>query len=373
MNEAAFLDSHNAGIGRLLGIRFLRAAKDGIAAEVAISPAHLNGTDAVHGGVIMALADCAGAYGAVLNLPAGHTTATIESKTNFLRRGRGEVIRAEATPLHVGRTLSVWRSQISRGDGGAIAEVTQTQIYVPARDSAVAAAATPNAARGENGGKPARGSTAGDRRQQIFEAACQVITRQGFAHASIREVAKAAGMPIPTMYQYIQGKDDLLLLIYRHFMNDVGQAMRAAVATDAPAHDSLSRLIRALLGTNNENQKYIRLMFQETKSLDAAMRRQVFDIDAENIAVLRGLLQRCRKAGIGAFGQDEIAANLIYFMCSIWALRHWTLGKFPRAQVDDAIKTFIERGLGISDRKTKLVQAVAQRAATNQPRRTRHG
>jgi 1,4-dihydroxy-2-naphthoyl-CoA hydrolase len=42
----------------------------------------------LHGGALMTLADTVGAVCAFLNLPAGAFTATIESKTNFLRAVR---------------------------------------------------------------------------------------------------------------------------------------------------------------------------------------------------------------------------------------------------------------------------------------------
>ncbi len=43
-----------------------------------------NGKSVIHGGALMAFADTLGAAGTVINLPEGHATATIESKTNFI-------------------------------------------------------------------------------------------------------------------------------------------------------------------------------------------------------------------------------------------------------------------------------------------------
>jgi len=384
VNEADFLEYHNGGLGKLLGISFLAATKDEVRAELPVGATHMTADDVVHGGVIMALADCTGAYGAVLNMPAGCTTATIESKTNFLRRGRGGLVRAAASPLHVGRKLSVWRTRVSRGDA-VIAEVTQTQIYIEARDKArspdrSAAPATASADRTVSaapvaGAAPARatrGTVADDRRRHIFEAACQVLAKKGFANASIREVAAASGMPVPTMYQYIQSKEDLLLLIYQHFMRDVGRSMQAAITAGAPAHENLEQLVRTMLEVYNANQKYIRLMFQETKSLPPEMRRIVFDIDGQNIAIVRNLLAECREAGVAEFDNDEIAANLVYFVCTIWALRHWTLGKHRRAAVDQAVLDFIERGLAVRQGGARRAEA-ARRNGRSAPTRRRHG
>ena len=86
---------------------------------------------------LMAYADCVGAAGAVMNLPDGHFTTTLESKTNFFSGGLGPVLNAVSIPLHVGRTTMVWQTTISNsGDGSRVAIVTQTQIVIPLRKPA---------------------------------------------------------------------------------------------------------------------------------------------------------------------------------------------------------------------------------------------
>ena len=68
---------------------------------------------------------------AVANLPKGGRTATIESKTNFFAAiPLGDTAYAECTPLHRGRTTTVWQTKITRGDGRLCALVTQTQIVI---------------------------------------------------------------------------------------------------------------------------------------------------------------------------------------------------------------------------------------------------
>jgi 1,4-dihydroxy-2-naphthoyl-CoA hydrolase len=84
----------------------------------------------LHGGVLMALADTLGACCAVLNLPAGATTSTIESKTNFFRAVRGGIVEAVSRPLHVGRTTIVVQTDLSDEQGRRVAQVTQTQAVL---------------------------------------------------------------------------------------------------------------------------------------------------------------------------------------------------------------------------------------------------
>jgi uncharacterized protein (TIGR00369 family) len=87
----------------------------------------------LHGGTIMAFADTLGAVGASVNLPPGAGTATVESKTNFVRAARlGETVTAISRLLNKGRTLMLWQTEIRNGDGKLIALVTQSQIVMTA-------------------------------------------------------------------------------------------------------------------------------------------------------------------------------------------------------------------------------------------------
>jgi uncharacterized protein (TIGR00369 family) len=90
------------------------------------------GAGVLHGGVIMALADSAGAACASRNLPEGAGTSTIESKTNFLGAVRGGQVVATARPLHVGSSTIVVETEVRSGDK-LVAKVTQTQAVLRPR------------------------------------------------------------------------------------------------------------------------------------------------------------------------------------------------------------------------------------------------
>jgi 1,4-dihydroxy-2-naphthoyl-CoA hydrolase len=93
--------------------------------EVCTRPAVL------HGGAAMAFADTLGAIATVLNLPEGHWTTTIESKTNFISAApSGSVVTGECTPVHRGKRTMVWQTRITLADGKLVALVTQTQMVL---------------------------------------------------------------------------------------------------------------------------------------------------------------------------------------------------------------------------------------------------
>jgi 1,4-dihydroxy-2-naphthoyl-CoA hydrolase len=116
------------------GIRIVAATDAEVRGELAWSPDLCTAAGVMHGGALMTLADTVGAACAFLNLPAGATTTTIESKTNFFRALRNGTARAVATPLHVGRTIVVVQTDVRDDEGKRVALVTQTQaVLSPAK------------------------------------------------------------------------------------------------------------------------------------------------------------------------------------------------------------------------------------------------
>lgn len=114
-----------------MGMKVTHVSKDRVIAEMKVTEQLSNRNGILHGGALMALADNLGGTAATANLPAGTSTATIESKTNFFAGiPIGDTAHAECTPLHRGRTTMVFQTKVTRSDGKLAAMVTQTQIVL---------------------------------------------------------------------------------------------------------------------------------------------------------------------------------------------------------------------------------------------------
>jgi 1,4-dihydroxy-2-naphthoyl-CoA hydrolase len=118
----------------VLGAELLDATPALVRARLKWSPDRCTTDGIMHGGAMMALADNCGGICAFLNMPDGALgTATIESKTNFLRAVDGGAVTATTRPLHLGRTMAVLETELTRNDGKLAAKVTQTQVFHYAR------------------------------------------------------------------------------------------------------------------------------------------------------------------------------------------------------------------------------------------------
>src|SRR5260221_634723 len=96
-----------------LGITLNEVAPQLVRGSLDWSPERCTANGVMHGGAVMSLADTVGAICALLNLPAGAGTATVESATNFFRTVRDGTLHAAARPLHVGRSFIVVRTDLA--------------------------------------------------------------------------------------------------------------------------------------------------------------------------------------------------------------------------------------------------------------------
>jgi uncharacterized protein (TIGR00369 family) len=115
----------------LLGIEGVVETPDEVRVRLAWREDLCTAGGLMHGGALMALADCAGGACAYLNLPEGAAgTATIQSSTNFLRPVRGGYVEAVSRPLKVGRAVIVVETEIADAEGRAVARVVQSQAVL---------------------------------------------------------------------------------------------------------------------------------------------------------------------------------------------------------------------------------------------------
>jgi uncharacterized protein (TIGR00369 family) len=113
-----------------LGIDVLSSGPTEVRARIVWHESLTTAGGILHGGALMALADATGGLCAFLNLPDGAGTATIESKTNFLRPIGSGSATAVSTPLNVGRRFIVVQTDILNEPGKLAARVTQTQAVL---------------------------------------------------------------------------------------------------------------------------------------------------------------------------------------------------------------------------------------------------
>jgi AcrR family transcriptional regulator len=135
------------------------------------------------------------------------------------------------------------------------------------------------------------------RREEVLEAALELIASHGVAGASLRRLAKKLGISQPSLYHYFSSKDELLTQIIEHSANRMlGAGLKVALPTgreDLPrftkeavlelyASDSHPRFVRFLFLVAIESKKHrprIEQMFEEQLNPSFGLLAQAFARD----------------------------------------------------------------------------------------------
>lgn len=115
---------------RSTGIEILSASPEEVRGRLDWAPERCTTGGVLHGGALLTLADSLGGVCAYLNLREGQRTATLESKTNFIRAVREGHVEATARPLHTGRTTIVLETRVVDAEGRLVSLTLQTQAVI---------------------------------------------------------------------------------------------------------------------------------------------------------------------------------------------------------------------------------------------------
>lgn len=133
----------------------------------------------------------------------------------------------------------------------------------------------------------------GERYEGILNAACGVIARRGFHQASIREIARAAGLSLAGLYHYVGEKDELLFLVLGRSLDRLLEKLDRNLAEAPTPEARLLALIRTHLDFGFHYAHALRIINRDHELLaeprrgEIAARRQAYL--QRGLAVLREL------------------------------------------------------------------------------------
>ena len=138
------------------------------------------------------------------------------------------------------------------------AELSQNQTLPPAR-------AASNRGPGRPPGPTLQGATA---RRHLYDTAIELISKQGYEAATLREVAKKAGVSVGLLYRYFPNKRAVVLALYDELSAEYATravnmppgkwrdrflfALTTSLETLRPHRQTLSALVSVLIGDGKE-------------------------------------------------------------------------------------------------------------------------
>lgn len=192
------------------------------------------------------------------------------------------------------------------------------------------------------------------RRRQIAESAVQLFIKNGFHKTTTRQIARAAGFSIGSLYEYIASKEDILYLVCDSIHTEVERLVGATMTRAGGGSDALTAVIREYFQVCDRMSDFILLIYQETRSLPAQWQKRVLENELRITGLFVEVLARIAANGELPNldeGSIELAAHNISVLGHMWTFRRWFFGR--HYTIDDYIQKQTEFILGMCHRKTE--------------------
>ena len=166
------------------------------------------------------------------------------------------------------------------------------------------------------------------RRRQIVDAAVQLFIAKGFHKTTTRELARAAGLAIGTIYEYVTSKEDVLYLVCEAIHQEVEVRLAERIPCAGDGAQALAAAIAAYFRVCDHMSDHILLIYQETKSLTRESMRFVLDHELRITGVFAELLrQGVADGSLRGLGSQELElmAHDIMVLGHMWTFRRWAL------------------------------------------------
>jgi AcrR family transcriptional regulator len=134
------------------------------------------------------------------------------------------------------------------------------------------------------------------RRQQILDTVLAVFAKKGFAQATIKDIAAAAGMSSGLMYHYYSSKESLLEAAIEHhsFLPQMKEILKGT--GDRPCRAVLGEIARRFVDLLEQKKEIVSIFFSESAS-NPSVRRVWASLASEGVTLMSEYLDRRIAAG----------------------------------------------------------------------------
>lgn len=167
------------------------------------------------------------------------------------------------------------------------------------------------------------------RRGEMVKAAVNLFKENGFHRTTTREIAKASGFSIGTLYEYIRSKEDILYLVCDSIYEGVKEKLHEQISLAEGSIEHVKKAIAVYFNVVDEMQDEVLVMYQEAKSLSREALPYVLKKELEMTAIFEDLLHRTVAQGELELNEEEVKllAHNILVHGQMWTFRRWSLRK----------------------------------------------
>jgi AcrR family transcriptional regulator len=151
------------------------------------------------------------------------------------------------------------------------------------------------------------------RREQLLDVALEVFARQGYHQASMNDIAEAAGVTKPVLYQHFESKQELYLELLQDVSTRLQQAVLEATAVATGPRDQVERGFRAFFEWMADTPARFGILFSGDTVRDPQFSEAVYRTEETTARAIAALInvegmddQHRLVLGFGLVGMVEV-------------------------------------------------------------------
>ena len=163
------------------------------------------------------------------------------------------------------------------------------------------------------------------RRRQIVAAAIELFAQRGYYRTTIQDVARKAGVSIGLIYQYVEDKDGVLLLVLLDVLEAYKREIPAALEGVTDPLRRCETALAAYCRVVDSLREATVLTYRSTKSLPRERIELIKTAELETNRLIADCIHEAMAAGLFRPIDLDLVTYQFVMFAHAWALKYWRL------------------------------------------------
>ena len=172
-----------------------------------------------------------------------------------------------------------------------------------------------------------RASQPNGKYEAILRAAIKVFSRSGFFNSKVADVAREAGVADGTVYLYFKNKDDILVSIFNHVMDEALALGRKRLEEVSDPVEKLKRIVQAHLDRLGRDRDLAVVFQVELRSSTKFMEQFSATKVTEYLDLIRSVIEEGQKKRVFRRGLNTTIAAKVLFGALDEMATNWVLSR----------------------------------------------
>jgi len=183
-----------------------------------------------------------------------------------------------------------------------------------------------------------------DKRKQIINAAIELFSKYGYRAATMRQIAKKAGITAGSLYNHIRSKEEILLEIQTEFIDDMLHRINGC-RNKPSARERIENAVEIIMETIAHNRLAWKILIDELNHFPLSQQKKI----RAKGDVLENLITEFIKEGVqvGEFETPNTKMAAFFLLGTCHHSSKWLnpRGSLPAKDIGRQFATFFLQGL----------------------------